>query len=70
MLTFPLFIREAHMLLDPSRNPLRVAMHNLMTPAKTLARHPALQKARHAKTGIIILELEIRPQDVAFPIPY
>ena len=28
----PLFNREAYMLLDPSQHPLRVAMHNLLTP--------------------------------------
>ena len=38
MLTFPLFIREAHMLLDPSRHPLRVVMHNLLKSAQTFAR--------------------------------
>ena len=37
---FSLFIREAHMLLEPSRHLLRVAMHNLQT-----SNVPALQAA-------------------------
>ena len=34
---FSVIYREAHMLLDLSGHPLNVAMHNLLTPAKTFA---------------------------------